>query len=173
MNYIEEKFKNHLFFDMDGVLADFEGKLRKITGYTGDITTPEWDELADKWSRTPGFFIDLEPIPGGIEAFIELSNYYDCHILTTAPWQNPSSLTEKRLWVRNYMGDEITFKKLHFSNHKNLFTGRALIDDRTKNGAKDFNGEHIHFGSDYFPTWESVIKYLKPVKLYNWNSSLP
>ncbi len=68
---------------------------------------------------------------------------------------------EKRLWVRNFMGDELTYKKLHFSNHKNLFTGRALIDDREKNGAKDFNGEHIHFGTEKFPNWKVVTEYLK------------
>jgi 5'-nucleotidase len=168
MNHIEQKFKNHVFFDLDGVLANFE---ERITGYTGDITTQEWSDLADKWSRTPGFFIDLKPVPGGIEAFIELSKYYDCHILTTAPWENPSSLTEKRLWVRENIGDKITHKKLHFSNHKNLFTGRALIDDRTKNGAEDFNGEHIHIWTEKYPTWESVITALRP-QLYGWSSSI-
>ena len=172
MNHIEIKFKDHLFFDMDGVLADFEEKVRRISGCEADITTAEWDAAADKLSRTPGFFTDLKPIAGGIEAFIELSKYYDCHILTTAPWENPSSFMEKRLWVREVMGDKIAYKKLSISNHKELFTGRALIDDRKKNGAEDFNGEHIHFGTPLFPTWDVVVEYLKPKPvLYNWNSS--
>lgn len=157
---MHEKFKDHLFFDMDGVLADFDEKLRRITGYTGTTDTKEWSDLADKWSRTPGFFIDLKPIEGAIDAFIRLSERYDCHILTTAPWENPSSCMEKRIWVTDNMPKELVFKKLHMSNHKNLFTGRALIDDREKNGAKDFNGEHIHLWTPKFPSIQSVVDYL-------------
>ena len=29
-----------------------------------------------------------------------------------------------------------------------------LIDDRTANGAAQFTGEHIHFGSEKFPNWK-------------------
>ena len=35
-----------------------------------------------------------------------------------------------------------------------------LIDDRPNNGAKNFEGKWIHFGSEDFPDWSSVIKYL-------------
>jgi hypothetical protein len=52
------------------------------------------------------------------------------------------------------------FKRLIISNDKSLFTGRALIDDRTKYGVTKFGGEHIHFGSDNFPNWDSVLEYL-------------
>ena len=43
---------------------------------------------------------------------------------------------------------------------KNLNYGDYLIDDRLANGADLFKGEHIHFGSDKFPNWESVCSYL-------------
>ena len=38
--------------------------------------------------------------------------------------------------------------------------GDYLIDDRLRNGAEKFNGEHIHFGTEKFPDWNSVLKYL-------------
>ena len=38
--------------------------------------------------------------------------------------------------------------------------GDYLIDDRLANGVNLFKGEHIHFGSDKFPDWESVCSYL-------------
>jgi hypothetical protein len=38
--------------------------------------------------------------------------------------------------------------------------GDYLIDDRTKNGAGEFKGELIHFGTDKFPDWDSVLEYL-------------
>ena len=38
--------------------------------------------------------------------------------------------------------------------------GANLIDDRTKNGAEQFKGEHIHFGTELFLHWSSVLVYL-------------
>tara|TARA_B100001093_G_scaffold115847_2_gene108197 strand:+ start:9065 stop:9193 length:129 start_codon:yes stop_codon:yes gene_type:complete len=35
-----------------------------------------------------------------------------------------------------------------------------LIDDRPNKGAKDFEGEWIHFGSENFPYWSSDIKHV-------------
>ncbi|GEM_PF-4512743 len=40
--------------------------------------------------------------------------------------------------------------------------GDYLIDDRIKNGAGNFAGEHIHFGQDGYETWNEVIQYLLP-----------
>ena len=40
--------------------------------------------------------------------------------------------------------------------------GDYLIDDRTKNGAGEFSGELIQFGTNKFPDWNTVLKYLKP-----------
>ena len=34
------------------------------------------------------------------------------------------------------------------------------MDDRLKNGADKFSGEHIHFGTDRFPDWAAVVAYL-------------
>jgi 5'-nucleotidase len=48
-----------------------------------------------------------------------------------------------------------------FSHNKHLNQGDYLIDDRKANGAGDFKGMHIHFGTDEFPDWAAVLKYLK------------
>jgi 5'(3')-deoxyribonucleotidase len=50
-------------------------------------------------------------------------------------------------------------KRLILTHHKNLLVGDYLIDDRTKNGAGQFN-EHIHFGAKGFETWDKVLAYL-------------
>jgi 5'(3')-deoxyribonucleotidase len=52
------------------------------------------------------------------------------------------------------------YKRLIISHHKNLNNGDYLIDDREKNGAKEFAGELIQFGSEKFPDWNSVTDYL-------------
>jgi 5'(3')-deoxyribonucleotidase len=67
------------------------------------------------------------------------------------------------LWVQKYLG-ESAYKRLILSHHKNLNDGHYLIDDRTKNGADRFPGEHIHFGTEQFPDWNSVVSYLKAKK---------
>lgn len=133
-----------ILFDMDGVLADYAAGL--AAG-------------GDGHNKTPGFFLDLPPIEGGIEAFKLLSETHDCYICSTAPWSNPLSYTEKREWVERYLGD-YSFKRLILTNNKSLMRADILIDDRTANGADEFVGHHIHFGQAPFENWEKVVAYL-------------
>ena len=91
--------------------------------------------------------------------FKTLSKVYDAHILSTPPWANPSAWTDKCEWVQNYMGAS-AYKRLVISHRKDLSRGDYLIDDRTANGAGQFKGEHIHFGTKKFPTWKNVLSYL-------------
>ena len=131
-----------LYIDMDGVLVDLQSNL-------------------DKQGWHQNVFKDPPAITGAIEAFTKLceSNKYDVYILSTAPWNIPNSWTQKRLWVSKYLGDK-AHKRLILCNHKNLLRGDILIDDRTKNGAGEFDGELIQFGTDKYPNWKIVIKYL-------------
>jgi hypothetical protein len=39
--------------------------------------------------------------------------------------------------------------------------GDYLVDDRPNNGAENFKGEWIHFGSEEYPNWASVLTYLQ------------
>jgi 5'(3')-deoxyribonucleotidase len=99
------------------------------------------------------------PVDGGIDAYHKLNEVYDVYILSTAPWNNPSAWIDKLHWVKKYLG-EAAHKRLILTHHKNLNKGDYLIDDRTKNGACEFEGEHIHFLTDKFPNWKSVLNYL-------------
>jgi len=109
----------------------------------------------------PGLFRNLEPIDSAINAVEKLlgSDKYEVYFLSTAPWNNPSAWMDKRLWLAEQFGDKIN-RRLVLSHRKDLVKGDVLIDDRPNNGAKDFEGEWIHFGSKDFPNWDSVIKYL-------------
>ncbi len=55
---------------------------------------------------------------------------------------------------------EVFYKRLILTHRKDLVKGDYLIDDRGKNGTDEFEGEWIQFGSDRFPDWPSVVKYL-------------
>ena len=107
INQYSKPYKRRLtiYFDLDGVMADYDKAKQGTT---------------EEDRKQPGFFENLEPIDGAIEAF----------------------------------------KKLILSHNKGLLLGDYLIDDRIANGVDGFKGEHIHFGTDQFPDWKSVLEYL-------------
>jgi len=143
-----------LHIDLDGVIADFisamhSHSLRK---------TPPYDEHPD---TIPHIFSNLKPIEGAITSVQQLLNSekYEVYFLSTAPWNNPSAWTDKRLWLENQFGESIN-RRLILTHRKDLIKGDILIDDRPNNGAKDFDGKWIQFGSEEFPDWNAVLHYL-------------
>lgn len=146
-----------IYIDMDGVLVDFESALTKVS--------PEMlEKFAGEYDNIPGIFALMDPMPGAIEAVDLLKEKYDLYILSSSPWENPTALGDKLAWIKKYFGGEgqenIFFRKVIFSSVKHLNRGDILIDDRTANGAGDFLGRHIHFGSSEFPNWQSVLNSL-------------
>ncbi len=137
---------------MDNVLVDFKSGISKLS-------QNQLLEYEERYDEVPHIFSLMEPMPGAIEAFENLSAIYDTYILSTAPWHNPSAWSDKIEWVQKYLNNN-AYKRLILSHHKNLNHGDYLIDDRLKNGADKFTGEHIHFGKEKFPDWNSVLNYL-------------
>ena len=141
-----------LFFDMDGVLVDFQSGIDKLS----DEVKKEYEGRLDE---VPGIFSLMDPMPGAIEAVHTLSEYYDMYILSTAPWKNTTAYSDKLAWLTKHFGD--LFKKRVIITHcKNLCDGDYLVDDRDKNGAGEFPGEWVQFGSKRYPDWEEVTCYL-------------
>lgn len=141
-----------LFFDMDGVLVDFQSGIDKLS----DDVKKEYEGRLDE---VPGIFSLMDPMPGAIEAVNTLSEYYDMYILSTAPWKNTTAYSDKLAWLTKHFGDR--FKKRVIVTHcKNLCDGDFLVDDRAKNGASEFPGEWVQFGSERYPDWEEVTRYL-------------
>ena len=135
--------KKVLYVDLDDVVVDYSSaaKVRNVN------------------KNTKNFFFNMKPLPGAIEAVRKLSDGYDVYFLSTAPWTNTHSWSEKRLWVENYFG-LLAFKKLILTHNKSLMKGYCLIDNSSKNGAAEFDGLFIKFGSDEFPNWETVLNFL-------------
>ena len=141
-----------LYIDMDNVLVDFQSGIDQLDEATLCAYEGHLDDV-------PGIFSKMSPKAGAVESFTKLAANYDVYILSTAPWHNPSAWSDKVLWVQRYLGN-LAYKRLILSHHKNLCKGDYIIDDRTANGVSEFAGEHIHFGSERFPNWESVTEYL-------------
>lgn len=144
--------KKKLFFDMDGVLVDFQSGIDRLS----DEVKKEYEGRLDE---VPGIFSLMDPMPGAVEAVKVLRKYYDVYILSTAPWKNLSAWSDKVAWVTRHFG-KIFHKHVILTHCKHLCKGDFLIDDRRKNGAGKFKGELIRFGTKRYPNWEKVVEYL-------------
>ena len=156
--------KKIVYIDMDGVIADFDLAIKQICPEleTSDKLA-DYETRADKvdeiCEKNPEIFHNLPLIPGAYEAIHKLTPHYEIYFLSTPMWNIPSSFTGKRMWISENFG-ELATKRLILTHRKDLNIGHYLIDDRLKNGADKFTGEHIHFATEQFPDWNSVLKYL-------------
>lgn len=144
-----------LYIDMDGVIADFERGVKEIS------PSIKWEreEVDRVCESNPTVFHTLPEIEGAINAVEMLSHDYDIYFLSTPMCNVPMSYTGKRVWLKEKFGGWAD-KRLILTHRKDLCIGDILIDDRLTNGSEFFKGEHIHFGTEKFPNWESVLKYL-------------
>ena len=144
--------KKRLYFDMDGVIVDFASALELQSEETLKEYEGRYDEI-------PGLFGLMKPMPGALEAVRKLKEKYDCYILSTAPWNNPSAWSDKVIWITRHL-DDVFHKKVVITHCKHLCKGDLLIDDRDKHGVREFEGEWIQFGTGRFKTWDDVLEYL-------------
>lgn len=141
-----------VYVDMDDVLCDYSVKISEEKAKAPDNPFPQSE---------PGFFRSLEPIKGSLAAVEELKSRkdIDLYILTAPSTKNPLSYTEKRLWIEDKFGYEMTLKLIICSN-KGLLKGDILIDDHASGrGQEFFEGKLIHFGQHEYPNWDAVLKY--------------
>jgi 5'(3')-deoxyribonucleotidase len=137
---------------IDNVLVDFITGIEKIDQQTKIEYEGRLDEVPDIFSL-------MDPVTGAIESFNELAECYETYILSTSPWENETAWKDKLNWVKKHIGKK-GYKRLILTHHKHLNKGDFLIDDRRKNGAGEFEGELIEFGSEAFPDWLTTKNYL-------------
>jgi len=140
-----------VYFDMDGVLVDFMSGVNKNRKEVIGVFKNRLDEI-------PNVFSMMNPSIDMVQLAKDMyeDERYDVYILSSASSDNPTSWTDKFNWVQKYLPK---FKRrLILSHNKNLNIGDYLIDDRTKNGAGEFMGEHIHYGKSEYPDVESLRK---------------
>lgn len=133
--------KKIVYFDMDNVLVDFQSGIDQLPI---EIQKSYKDEL----DNVPGIFSKMKPNVEMVELFNKMADdpRYDVYILSTSPWGNPTAASEKVQWVKKYLPLH-GYKRLILSHHKNLNIGDYLIDDRTANGAGEFNGRLLKYGN--------------------------
>ena len=147
-----------LYLDMDSVLVDFAGAVRS------KLTPEETEKYRDHYDDVPDIFSRMEPVEGAVEAFNFLSTHFNTYLLSTAPWDNNRAWCDKVSWVKRYLGKKAE-KRLVLSHHKDLNQGSYLIDDSSRNGAKEFCGKWFQFGKPPFDNWVKMLDALKKMNI--------
>lgn len=143
---------------MDDVLCDYKSAYQKSIQTNPKIVFPQ---------SQFDFFRKLKPIEDSIETvniLLQKEKFresFEVYILTAPSIYNPLSYTEKRIWIEEHFGMEMV-EKLIISPNKSLLKGDYLIDDIVKGkGQENFEGKLIHFGSEEFPNWKTVLAYFE------------
>uniref|UniRef100_A0A8D0GBX1 5',3'-nucleotidase, mitochondrial n=1 Tax=Sphenodon punctatus TaxID=8508 RepID=A0A8D0GBX1_SPHPU len=153
--------------DMDGVLADFEGGFLKkfkakypdkpyitledrrgfwVSEQYGQLR-PELSEKAISIWESKNFFIELDPLPGAVEAVKQMANLEktDVFICTSPIKKYCYCPYEKYAWVEKHLGQEF-LEQIVLTRDKTVVSGDLLIDDRL-----DITG------AEKTPSWEHVL----------------
>jgi len=144
-----------ILIDLDATIADiFTPWLSAYNRETGDDLTVEriltWDiadhakngkVVLDFLSR-PGFFKDLNPLPGAVEAVRLLSDNKANEIFVVTAAYHPPNFTEKAEWVQRWL-PFLTKRQFILAHEKHLIKADAFIDDSPRN-ARDYRKEHPH-----------------------------
>ena len=145
-----------VYFDMDGVLADFEGGVRTLCGMEC-LPQDNVDEAPEAvmWEairQVDRFYDKLSPLPGAVALFRAVYRRYGdrCQILTGIPKPHrgiPTAGEDKTRWVRRLLDPGVTVNVVYREEKQRFCTGPEclLIDDFYVNTQawEDFGGTAI------------------------------
>ena len=127
----------HIYFDSDGVLADMKGYMdaHDIPYNPDGVCDKSVDEIMwGKIREIDHFYDKLDPLPGSVELFKELSSKYDCAVLTAVPkekWGITTSGEDKINWCRRLLGDDVKVHIVYRAQKADFVMSKkdVLIDD--------------------------------------------
>lgn len=147
--------------DMDEVLADTLGKqLRVYNQHFGASLEPEHlngcellhivpsdqQEYAAQMMCQPGFFSDLQPMRGALDAMERLCRFHDVYIVSAAT-EFPESFQDKMRWIERYL-PQIPTRRIVFCGEKSILDLDCLVDD-TPSHFEGFRGTGLLFDAPH------------------------
>ncbi|NXK62859.1 NT5C protein, partial [Sylvietta virens] len=180
--------------DMDGVVADFEGAVLRefrarfpaeprveLAERRGFSVREQYrslrEDLAAKVAsvyESPGFFLDLDPVPGALEAVQEMHHMQDTEVfICTSPLRKyEHCVVEKYKWVEKHLGPEFV-ERIILTRDKTMVAADLLFDDKdTIQGLNSISmagcrlGSHppadssfcpLPTGTEPNPSWEHIL----------------
>lgn len=162
-----------IYFDMDGVIVDFEGGVKKYLninprpqGYH-----PDYDnKLFEAMRKETHFYAKLDPIKGSIDIVkkaIEKHGIENVEILTGVPKPSrniPEAAADKAKWIAERISPDIKVNAVLRKEKINFVENRrsVLIDDFESN-VKEWRkagGTAIHFNGNLYDRNNKAIEYL-------------
>jgi hypothetical protein len=146
----EIKTMPHLYLDMDGVQADFFGAWALRHGVSNYKDIPDLevaiDELASiSYNEVLKFFIELQPLQGGIEIVTWLKDNNIPYTVLSAPLRGPyadASIVGKKYWLDQFNPD--TSENAIFTQHKHKYA----LTDGEPNVLVDDYGKYIDYWTE-------------------------
>jgi len=113
--------------------------------YASENYPPHLQKILRSMIYERGFFRDLPPIPGAIEAMEYIARCVPKTFICTKPLAGSRyCLQEKDDWVRKYLGSYLA-NRMIIAPDKTLIHGTYLIDDMP------------YITGEYTPTWEHLL----------------
>lgn len=176
-----------ILIDMDGVVADFEGDflrrwkelhpekkfipLEERKGfYISDQYPEEYTEDVQKIYHSPGFYQNLKPVDGALNALKEIRKNYEYVFLCSSPMlpKYENCVLEKYHWVFDNLGID-WINNIILTKDKTIVKGDILIDDIPEpKGIEKPEWEHIIFDQPY----NRYITNKRRITWDNWRSIL-
>ncbi|XP_039937896.1 5'(3')-deoxyribonucleotidase, cytosolic type isoform X1 [Hirundo rustica] len=97
--------------------------------------------------ESPGFFLDLDPVPGALEAVQEMLQMQDTEVfICTSPLRNyEHCVVEKYKWVEKHLGPKFV-ERIILTRDKTMVAADLLFDDK----------DTIQ-GTEPNPSWEHIL----------------
>lgn len=166
-----------ILVDMDNTLVDFDRAV--ASAMASRYPEVSWQKDRDEFEcpsehesyfrsivAEEGFFLNLQPLPGAIEAMHELRNQgHEVWICTAPLKQYTFCVTEKFAWVDKHLGPEWV-KRIIIAKDKTLVRGDLLVDDKPQTGSMKPTWEQVFFDQPYnrresgkrFSCWLDFVK---------------